>query len=176
MPGPSITRPPPRHGTGLPSGSQRPERPCGGADKFLAALEREIVPHVESALAVDGGRRTLWGHSYGGLFALFSLTRPHGLFRALAIASPTLWWDEGEILHDLQKAGISDVADIVLTKVENEKRPHAGPDRAEDPFSRLTDLLAGKGGPRVSTGIFPGADHRKALDLSIPMALELADS
>ena len=74
-------------------------RPGGGADAFLKLIERRIMPQAEARLRVDPQRRTLWGHSYGGLLTLYTaLTRPD-LFRHYAAADPSLWWNAGEVLN-----------------------------------------------------------------------------
>ncbi len=68
----------------------------GGADEFLDFLAADLMPVFERRLRVDPARRLLFGHSLGGLFALHALfTRPD-LFRAIAAASPSLWWNGGD--------------------------------------------------------------------------------
>ncbi|KAI5864844.1 Alpha/Beta hydrolase protein [Durotheca rogersii] len=69
----------------------------GEAERFLAFVEREVVAAVETRLfahlARGTGRRALFGHSYGGVFALHALfTRPT-LFDTFVAASPSLWWN-----------------------------------------------------------------------------------
>jgi predicted alpha/beta superfamily hydrolase len=73
----------------------RPE--MGGADVFLDFLAQDLIPAVESHIAVDPARRGLFGHSLGGLFALHVLfTRP-GLFSVYAACSPSLWWSPARL-------------------------------------------------------------------------------
>jgi len=56
----------------------------GGADRFLDAIEHEVLPLVERRLP-RASRRILYGHSLGGLFAIHAWhpwsTRVHGLHR-----------------------------------------------------------------------------------------------
>ncbi|KAG6036746.1 hypothetical protein E4U41_005496, partial [Claviceps citrina] len=101
--GPDLT-PPSEDGQYEPlyydSGEVIPNLRWGEADQFLAAIEHEVMPFVEGTLfggVVTGEtghrvvRRGLFGHSYGGLFALNALyTRP-GLFDAFIAASPTVY-------------------------------------------------------------------------------------
>jgi uncharacterized protein len=42
----------------------------GGADRFLAFMEEELIPYVEGKYRADRTDRGLLGHSYGGLFAI----------------------------------------------------------------------------------------------------------
>ena len=53
---------------------------------------------------VDGGRRALWGHSYGGVLVLHALfTRPDA-FSTYAAADPSLWWGQGWLLEEERSA------------------------------------------------------------------------
>lgn len=81
--------------TGDPSGGRQ-----GGADRFLAFLDDELKPFLRSSLPIDTSRQTLYGHSYGGLFALHVLfTRPDS-FRSYVAASPSIWWNRRHILAE----------------------------------------------------------------------------
>jgi predicted alpha/beta superfamily hydrolase len=71
---------------------------AGGADRMLAFLADELLPHIDSVFPTRR-YRVLIGHSLGGLFALHGwLTRPD-VFQAFIAISPSLWWD-GERLID----------------------------------------------------------------------------
>ena len=66
----------------------------GGALDFLSVIEATILPLTEAAAPIDPQRRSLFGHSFGGLFALLALyTRPL-LFRTIVSASPALYWED----------------------------------------------------------------------------------
>ena len=64
----------------------------GRAREFLGFLEGELIPLVESEYRVDASIRTLVGHSFGGLFALYSMLEAPGLFQQYVVVSPSLWW------------------------------------------------------------------------------------
>lgn len=89
----------------------------GGADRFLAFLEQELIPWV------DGNYRTrpyriLAGHSYGGLFALHTLTRKPKLFHGYLAMDPSLSWNGGKIVTELEAClanGGELQADLLLT-------------------------------------------------------------
>lgn len=70
----------------------------GGADKFLAFMERELIPYIDRTYRTDPGDRGLIGHSYGGLFAFYALLNRPALFEHIVAASPSLYWDNGVIL------------------------------------------------------------------------------
>ncbi len=65
----------------------------GGADRFLAFLERELIPAIE-ARYTTARYRVLIGHSLGGLFAVHALNRSPDLFDAAISLSPSLHWGE----------------------------------------------------------------------------------
>ena len=59
---------------GLPEGVARADaRPSGGADPFAELIAQRVKPAVAALAKVDPQRQTLWGHSFGGLFALHVL-------------------------------------------------------------------------------------------------------
>lgn len=62
----------------------------GGAPRFQAMLEGELLPWVESRFPADPQRRILFGQSLGGQFVLYStLTRP-ALFWGHLASNPAL--------------------------------------------------------------------------------------
>lgn len=75
----------------------------GGADAFLAALEEQIIPYASGQFGLNPQRLTLFGHSYGGLLALYTvLSRPQ-LFWGYLASSPSLWYANGWLKAELLK-------------------------------------------------------------------------
>ncbi|MCE4553754.1 alpha/beta hydrolase [Roseateles cellulosilyticus] len=62
----------------------------GHADKFLAVLERDIIPFVEREYRADPAHRALAGSSLGGLFTLYAMYARPGLFEGYIAASPAV--------------------------------------------------------------------------------------
>ena len=48
---------------------------------------------VERKYRTDPSDRALYGHSAGGLFAIYALFEGQGTFHRFIIGSPSLWWD-----------------------------------------------------------------------------------
>jgi predicted alpha/beta superfamily hydrolase len=71
--------------------------PSGDADKFLAFINDELKPAIESAFQVDPARWTLIGHSLGGLFATHALLSDPTRFRCYLGVGSSHWWRQGEI-------------------------------------------------------------------------------
>ena len=49
-------------------------------------------------LTCKARQKSLYGHSFGGLFTLYALLKNDGVFSNFFIASPSLWWGGSEIL------------------------------------------------------------------------------
>ena len=71
--------------------------PANAADKFLEFLEKEVIPYIDSKYPANG-KRTLYGHSYGGLFVTYSLLTKPQLFDAYLASDPAYQWNNGFIL------------------------------------------------------------------------------
>ena len=56
------------------------------------ALETEYIPFVEERFRVSG-KRILFGHSLGGLFAIYYLFNAADTFDGVIAASPSLYWN-----------------------------------------------------------------------------------
>lgn len=73
-----------------PGGMEWPE--TGGVAHFLEFIETQLKPRIEEHYPIDRSRQSLFGHSLGGYFALYTLfTRPEAFQRYVA-ASPSIWW------------------------------------------------------------------------------------
>lgn len=79
--------------------AEEPDPRYGGAEAFLAFLQSELKPLIEARYQVDRQQQTLFGHSHGGLFALYTLINQPGAFQNYLAASPSLWWNDGQILR-----------------------------------------------------------------------------
>jgi predicted alpha/beta superfamily hydrolase len=67
--------------------------PVASADKFLAFIREELAPFMEKNYRTVP-YRILCGHSYGGLFGIYSLVNSPGFFQAYIIVSPSVYWDD----------------------------------------------------------------------------------
>lgn len=97
--GPDLTPPAPEYEPVLNSrGEPRTDIKFGEAETFADIIQSEVMPHIESNLfpsaSLKSSRKALFGHSYGGIFALNMLfTRPT-LFDTFIAASPITWWNK----------------------------------------------------------------------------------
>ncbi len=77
------------------------EQENGEAANFSKFLETELIPFVENKYPVTNFR-TLIGHSYGGLFALYSLVHHPQLFSNYLAIDPSLDWDNQKLIKEAQ--------------------------------------------------------------------------
>ena len=70
----------------------------GGADGFRRFLSEELKPQIDAFYNTDKDDSTLCGHSLGGLFALHVLFNHPEAYKAYVIGSPSIVWNDGEIL------------------------------------------------------------------------------
>lgn len=68
----------------------------GGGESFRQFLSRELLPAIDSTYRTTTQNRTLLGHSFGGYFALYTLSSQasHNTrdFQNFVAASPSVWY------------------------------------------------------------------------------------
>lgn len=74
----------------------------GGADAFAQFLTRDLRNAIGQRYPVNTARQSIFGHSLGGLFVLHLLLTQPASFTHYAAASPSTWWNQGEILAQAQ--------------------------------------------------------------------------
>ncbi len=77
-------------------------RTTGGGENFLAFLEKELMPHVDS-LYPAAPYKVLVGHSFGGLAVMNALVNHSRLFNAYIAIDPSMWYDREQFLAAVQK-------------------------------------------------------------------------
>ena len=73
----------------------------GKADDFINYIEKELIPFIENKYPVTNFR-TLIGHSYGALFAVYTLINHPSLFANYLAIDPSLDWDNQKLLKEAQ--------------------------------------------------------------------------
>lgn len=71
----------------------------GEADRFLQFLEQELFPFIAQNYRVKNRENTYAGFSLGGLFGLHALFKRPELFQRYLIGSPSIWYDDRQILE-----------------------------------------------------------------------------
>jgi len=62
----------------------------GGGEKFHSFLTSEVIPYIESQYPAASEERYFYGHSLGGLFALYTYIKSPEYFQGIVAGSPLL--------------------------------------------------------------------------------------
>ncbi|MEI4485967.1 alpha/beta hydrolase-fold protein [Frigidibacter sp. MR17.14] len=157
----------------------------GGAAAFRRSLLGAIRAEVAARWPLDPAATTLFGFSYGGLFACDTLLTAPGSFARFCAASPSLWFSGFQILRRLragdeacQAAGAPRPA-VMLSAGRYEQHPPAGTPPARrahltaramlDSTAEAAELLLWAGLP-VTLVHRPDADHHAMLAQGVQAA------
>ena len=163
-------------GDGLRPDHVHEGRIAGGAAIFHDRLTGPLRAAAEAGVPVDPTRRTLWGHSFGGLFVLYALLARPSAFARYASISPSIWWDEALIRRIAAKAEPASLP-LLMALGDREKRsgtdgpPPDGPAPATMQF--FQDLRSHPG-HKAQMHVLPGHVHIQALAGSFPFVLPFA--
>lgn len=188
-----LTPPPGR--TYPPYSAEGSDIVTGGADEFLAFIETELKPEIATRFVIDPARQSLFGHSFGGLFALYALFEKPESFTRYIAASPSIFWEECRILdfEEHFSARTDTVANLLHLSAGEFEGERLAPFQvnADDAKSRIdamrearTALHAHELATRLaalrSTSLvvryetFPGENHLSVLPAAIGRALQIA--
>lgn len=74
-----------------------------GESRFLSFLATDLRNFLGERFKVDKSGQTLFGHSFGGLFTLRTLTSHPDMFNSYVVADPSYWWNDGSFLTDQER-------------------------------------------------------------------------
>lgn len=69
----------------------------GGAENFIAFFKNELIPFIDKKLPTSGDN-SLFGHSLGGLFAIYVLLKEPGVFSNYYCSDPALPWNNSRMI------------------------------------------------------------------------------
>lgn len=75
----------------------------GGGENFTAFLQRELMPHIDSAYRTTP-YKILVGHSFGGLTAMNIFINHTDMFNSYLVIDPSMWWDSRKLLDQTKNA------------------------------------------------------------------------
>lgn len=73
----------------------------GQAEKFYTFLTKELMPDIETNYKIKPKNQII-GHSLGGLFSIFALTKNDSLFSKFYCLSPSIWINYYDILKNIE--------------------------------------------------------------------------
>lgn len=71
----------------------------GGSAAFRAFIAQELIPAIQARYRVDASRGII-GESLAGLFIVETLFAQPGLFDTHIALSPSLWWNDAQLVSD----------------------------------------------------------------------------
>ncbi|HEX5155545.1 MAG TPA: alpha/beta hydrolase-fold protein [Parafilimonas sp.] len=86
----------------LPNMDSNFSKTTGGGENFVSFIEKELMPHIDSAYPTEP-YRILIGHSFGGLTVMNVLTNHTQLFNAYIAIDPSMWYDKERFLAATEK-------------------------------------------------------------------------
>ena len=151
------------------------QRHSGGADRFLDALEEEILPLMEGRYRASPEDRGLVGHSYGGLFATHALLTRPGLSDRYIIVSPSYWYDDGMIFDEESERAASGPpveARVFLAVGSYENQPGRGLPMVDD-LRRMAERLRSRDYPDLSLSlqVFEEETHNSVFPAALTRGL-----
>ncbi|MFE5321122.1 alpha/beta hydrolase [Paenibacillus sp. NPDC056579] len=156
----------------------KPWPPTGGCDEFIRFIEEQVKPQIERQYPVNRSRQSLFGHSLGGLFTLYTLFRRPELYRSYIAGSPSIWWNNGSLLQEEQafadriQQAPADVR-LLLSAGELElHHPMRMLGNAEDMYNRLASHSGA--GVDASFHAFAGEGHLSVLPALIGRTVQYA--
>jgi predicted alpha/beta superfamily hydrolase len=147
----------------------------GGADKFLAFIELELIPFMDKTYRTDTTDRTLMGHSLGGYFTLYvleeAINKKQDFFKNYVAASPSLDYCNQYIPKQFQK--VTNYQDTIqrilfLSFGGREDSEDGGTGTAGiDNFNLFTELLSENRfkNIKVKSEVYPNFGH---METAIP--------
>jgi len=70
----------------------------GGAKDFLGFIKDDLKPLIEKTYNVNKTKQALYGHSFGGLFTLYTFFTSPESFQKYAMISPSIWFGNKKVL------------------------------------------------------------------------------
>ncbi|QUS35409.1 alpha/beta hydrolase [Falsirhodobacter algicola] len=162
----------PSPGAGPMPDPAQPGRQIGGAAEFHALLIGPLRRAAEGDAAIR--HRTLWGHSYGGLFALHALVSGQGGFEGYAPISPSLWWQDGLMMRRTAEAGarrLTGHIHIAYGDAEARRDQPGGAAEMARQKHHLVQMLREHRGLSVEETVFPGLTHGATFAAGLALVL-----
>lgn len=146
----------------------------GGAEQFWHFLEHKVKPLVAHRVPLDKQQQSLWGHSYGGLFVLYTLFHHPNSFQTYTAADPSLWWEEGALLKEVNRYYDLPQRPAGQLLIQHSASHRTGSVLPNDASRRLAEQLSQLSELKVQYHDFFAHHHGSVRAASIPAALRLA--
>ncbi|MFU8927886.1 alpha/beta hydrolase [Acinetobacter puyangensis] len=167
---------------------QHPDRPAspypqGGAEQFYQFIQQQLKPVIAQHYQINHEQQTLFGHSYGGLFTLYTFLNYPESFQNYVAASPAIWWNDFAIKTQAEKftnqfkqKHINKTLWLSVGELELKKRVQTTNRHTASDIVQLADQLKNIKGLHVKTFEIAQVTHFEAMFPAINLAFKLAES
>lgn len=132
----------------------------GGNERFMEFIESELKPHINNTYRT-AGYEILMGHSFGGLATVHALLHRPTSFNAYVALDPSIWWNNGELLKELETVWDSSAYEHVTFFMAKASDPGSGKDH-QNAIGQLAEVLeenSAHSGLRFKYVVYADEDH-----------------
>jgi len=126
----------------------------GGADKFLAFINNELIPQMDKKYKTDTSRRILMGHSLGGYFTAYAMLQDlqgnSKGFSSYIAASPSIHFNKYYLLNRFEEIKVQSGSRKIKAYFtfggleDDEDKDDPGMMKNKDVLSQLSTLFSNK--------------------------------
>lgn len=156
------------------------DRQTGGHDTFRDRLAGPLMQAGSDGADLDPARRSLWGHSFGGLFTLATLFRRPDLFRGYIPVSPSTGFG-GNALDGIEAEAApipAGRAEVLIMLGDSEHRHGSEPPVQPRPSPQtmaLAERLRSRDDLSLRVEVLKGLTHGATFRASFDPALQMAE-
>lgn len=145
--------------------------PSGKANSYIAFLKNELFPYIVDNYRVDTTDKCFYGHSLGGLLGAHILIDQPDLFNRYIFGSPSLWWDNFEVVKRLSTKSSLQVGNLkaIYTYVGSDEG-----DMMITPLNKFHEFLQIKTGGTIKTHNqeYQGENHLSVIPAAFSTAVK----
>lgn len=145
--------------------------PSGKAGSYIAFIRNELLPYINNNYRVDTTDKCFYGHSLGGLLGAHILVEHPDLFNRYIIGSPSLFWDNFEVVKRLSNKGSVSANSVkaIYTYVGGDEG-----DMMINPLSKFNEFLKIKTGGNIKTNnqVYQGENHLSVIPAAFSTAVK----
>lgn len=157
----------------------------GKADAFYQFIQQQLKPWIEQHYSVNKTKQTLSGHSFGGLFTLYTLFNHPEAFQHYVANSPSIWWGNGIVLPQREQLLIVNPESITISVGGYEENPKSRkpltPER-EKQLAKRSQVTKARAvaeqlkqqGSNTTFILFPEKDHGGVVPDAVGLAVKVA--
>lgn len=165
-----------------------PEARTGGSAELSQFICEDVFAFLATQIRLDPSRRGLFGHSFGGLFALWMLFNRQDAFTHWIAASPSITWEDSSLLTSRNTFTPSGQASTVHLSAGQWEGDELAPfqrdaadadtrlaskarDRTFSASQEMANYLDRLPGFSVTLQTYPGETHMSVLPVAVNRAL-----